>query len=400
MAVLPPPYTTRKPSPPSRSRTLNILPTRSRNRSLSLKAKKDHHTSGSGGAYSAPGAPKHRFTMATLRGMQQPELSKKLFKLIKSENHAIQAHEAAGRERISIATQLSDWGEATGDDAVSELSDKLGVIMAEVGEQENAFAEGLEEYRGILKQIRNTEGSVQPSRDHKLKVADEIQRLKYKDPQSAKIAQLEQELVRAEAENLVAEAQLTNITRQKLKEAYDAHFAAIIERSEKQVILARHARRLLTLLDDTPVVPGDTRPAFEHANQARQVLLDAEEDLRDWQPDYEPITTSAGVTDASLLPTAITVGQSPASSQQQQQQQQRMISGGTQQENIAASEVHPAYRKGGAGEGAEQTESRRFVSGGSTTGGAGGGGNTRNDSLYATSDVGAGAGEQQQYAAI
>lgn len=149
--------------------------------------------------------------MATLRGMQQPELSKKLFKLIKSENHAIGAHEAAGRERISIATQLSDWGEATGDEAVSELSDKLGVIMAEVGEQENAFAENLEEYRGILKHIRDTEGSVQPSRDHKMKVADEIQKLKYKDPQSIKIAQLEQELVRAEAENLVAEAQLTNI---------------------------------------------------------------------------------------------------------------------------------------------------------------------------------------------
>jgi hypothetical protein len=50
------------------------------------------------------------------------------------------------------------------------------------------------------------------------------------------------------------------------------HFAATIERAEKQVILARHGRRLLNLLDDTPVVPGDARPAFEHADQARQIL--------------------------------------------------------------------------------------------------------------------------------
>lgn len=42
-------------------------------------------------------------------------------------------------------------------------------------------------------------------------VADEIQKLKYKEPQSTKIVQLEQELVRAEAQSLVAEAQLTNI---------------------------------------------------------------------------------------------------------------------------------------------------------------------------------------------
>lgn len=145
--------------------------------------------------------------------MQQPGLSKKLFKLIKSENHVIGAYETAARERISIASQLSDWGEATGDDAVSELSDKLGVLLSELGEQENTFAENLEEYRGILKQIRNTEGSVQPSRDHKAKVSEEIQRLKYREPQSTKLAQLEQELVRAEAENLVAEAQLTNIVR-------------------------------------------------------------------------------------------------------------------------------------------------------------------------------------------
>lgn len=151
--------------------------------------------------------------MASLRGIQQPELSKKLFKIIKSENHAIGAYETASRERISIASQLSDWGEATGDDSVSEISDKVGVLMSELGEQEDAFAQNLEDYRSVLKQIRNTEASVQPSRDYKAKVSDELLKLKYKEPQNTKIVQLEQELVRAEAQNLVAEAQLTNIVR-------------------------------------------------------------------------------------------------------------------------------------------------------------------------------------------
>lgn len=197
------------------------MPTRVRNRSLSVRSKKES------GGYSEKSVPKHRFTMASLRGMQQPDLSKKLYKLIKTENHAIGAYETAGRERIAIAQQLSEWGEATGDDAISELSDKLGVLLAEIAEQEDVYAQGLEEYRGVLKQIRNTESSVQPSRDHKAKVAsslgflrtvltihqvsDEIAKLKYKEPQSTKIVQLEQELVRAEAQSLVAEAQLTNI---------------------------------------------------------------------------------------------------------------------------------------------------------------------------------------------
>jgi chromosome segregation ATPase len=153
--------------------------------------------------------------MSTFRGLQAaPELSRKMSRIVKQENSVISAHEAAGRERVNIAAQLSEWGEGTEDDAVSDISDKLGVLMAEIGEQEDNFAQSLEDYRSILKSIRDTETSVQPSRDHRAKIADDIQRLKLKGEQSnAKVEVLEQELVRAEANNLVAEAQLTNVVR-------------------------------------------------------------------------------------------------------------------------------------------------------------------------------------------
>jgi uncharacterized small protein (DUF1192 family) len=131
--------------------------------------------------------------------------------MIKSENYLIQAHEDAAKERVSIATQLSEWGESTNDDAISEISDKIGVLLSEIGEQEDLYAHNIDDSRTILKAIRNTEKSVQPSRDSKAKLMDEIARLKAKEPESAKLVILEQELVRAEAENLVAEAQLTNI---------------------------------------------------------------------------------------------------------------------------------------------------------------------------------------------
>ncbi|OJJ30393.1 hypothetical protein ASPWEDRAFT_45968 [Aspergillus wentii DTO 134E9] len=259
------------------------------NRTLSIR-KRDQAAAG-----------RHRFSIATFRGLQQPELSKKMARLVKNENAAIGAHETAGRERVSIAAQLSDWGESTEDEAVSDISDKLGVLMAEMGEQEDIFAQSLEDYRSLLKQVRDTEGSVQPSRDQRAKIADEIQRLKWKEPTSPKLETLEHELVRAEAQNLVAEAQLTNVTRQKLKEAFDIHTAAVVERAEKQILLARHSRRLLNYLDDTPVVPGDTRQAYEYAGEAKQVLEDAESDLRSWERTVEPIQSSAGEPSAALL---------------------------------------------------------------------------------------------------
>jgi len=263
-------------------------------RSHSIRSKRSENTSST--------SSKPHFSLASLRGHQQPELSKKLYKLIKSENHAINAYEQASKEGASIAGQLSEWGESTNDEALSDVSDKLGVLLAEIAEQEDLFAQGLEDSRSVLKQIRNTESSVQPSRTHKQKIQDEIQKLKYKEPESTKLVTLEQELVRAEAQSLVAEAQLTNITRQKFKEAYDVHTAAIIERAEKQILLATQARQLINLLDDTPIVPGEERPAYTNAEAARQTLNDAEEGLRAWQPRHSNIVSQSGKLGSNAMP--------------------------------------------------------------------------------------------------
>ncbi|OKL61572.1 hypothetical protein UA08_03441 [Talaromyces atroroseus] len=269
--------------------------TQLQNRSISIRSSKKE-------GRQDRGSGRHRFSMTTLRGYQQPELSKKLYRIIKNENSVIGAYEAAGRERVSIASQLSDWGEASGDESLSDISDKLGVLLSEIGEQEDVFAQGLEEYRGLLKQIRNTESSVQPSRDQRNKISDEIQKLKYKDPTNTKLVTLEQELVRAEAQNLVAEAQLSNVTRQKVKEAFDIHFAAVVERAEKQIILAQHGRRLLNLLDDTPIVPGDAVKPYEQGTLAREILNDAEGDLRSWEPAVVPVSTHANDVGSNLVP--------------------------------------------------------------------------------------------------
>ncbi|KAF2720069.1 hypothetical protein K431DRAFT_286073 [Polychaeton citri CBS 116435] len=266
---------------------------------------RSHSIRSKGASSDSHHVPKHRFAMASLRGIQQPELSKRLYKLIKTENHAISAHENASREGQSVASQLSDWGESTEDEGVSDISDKLGVLLAEIAEQEDLYAQGLEESRGVLKVIRNTEQSVQPSRNQKQKIQDEIAKLKYKEPESTKLVQLEQELVRAEAQSLVAEAQLTNITRQKFKEAFDLHTAAILERAEKQILLATQARRLVSMLDDTPTVPGEERAAYTRSEDAREVLNEAEAELRSWKPGHDKIPSqSTGALGANAMPSA------------------------------------------------------------------------------------------------
>ncbi|BFZ57702.1 hypothetical protein PYCC9005_004755 [Savitreella phatthalungensis] len=278
------------------------------NRSGSLRNKK---FGGFGSSSNGSGGHK-RFSFASLRNTpRRADLSAAMYTLIKTENTVVNAYEAAAHAMQSVAQQLSEWGANAEDDHLSDISDKLGVLITELAEVEENFASEIEESRVTLKQIRNTEASVQPSRDNRQKLIDQIHALKGKEPQSPKLVELEQHLVRAEAESLVAEAQLTNIQRHALKETYLLHFAAVIERSEKSLILADHGRRILELLDDTPVVPGDQPAEYRNEAAAKQVLLDAESDLQAWQP--KPYNAGGSKLAPNLLPTEDSTNTAPAS---------------------------------------------------------------------------------------
>lgn len=124
----------------------------------------------------------------------------------------------------------------------------------------------------------------------KQKITDHIAQLKYKEPNSPKIVVLEQELVRAEAESLVAEAQLSNITREKIKAAYTYQFDALREHSEKVAIIAGYGKHLLELIDDTPVTPGETRAAYDGYEASKAIIQDCEDALTNW------VTSNAAVS--------------------------------------------------------------------------------------------------------
>jgi len=134
----------------------------------------------------------------------------------------------------------------------------------------------------------------------KQKITDQIAQLKYKEPNSPKIVVLEQELVRAEAESLVAEAQLSNITREKLKAAYTYQFDALREHCEKLAIIAGYGKHLLELVDDTPVTPGETRPAYDGYEASKAIIQDCEDALTNWVTANAKVTSKLSVRARTL----------------------------------------------------------------------------------------------------
>lgn len=89
-------------------------------------------------------------------------------------------------------------------------------------------------------------------------------------------------MVRAEAESLVAEAQLSNITREKLKAAFTYQFDALREHCEKVAIIAGYGKHLLELVDDSPVTPGETRQAYDGYDASKAIIQDCEDALTNW----------------------------------------------------------------------------------------------------------------------
>lgn len=134
----------------------------------------------------------------------------------------------------------------------------------------------------------------------KQKITDQIAQLKYKEPNSPKIVVLEQELVRAEAESLVAEAQLSNITREKLKAAFTYQFDALREHSEKLAIIAGFGKHLLELVDDTPVTPGETRNAYDGYEASKAIIQDCEDALTNWVEQNAAVTSKLSTRTRTL----------------------------------------------------------------------------------------------------
>ena len=80
--------------------------------------------------------------------------------------------------------------------------------------------------------------------------------------------------------------------------------------------MARHGRRLLALLDDDPVTPADPRRTYTHGAQARQVLNDAEEDLKNWVLQLDEVKEATAQLessgDADATPGAVSKSPAPA----------------------------------------------------------------------------------------
>ena len=70
-----------------------------------------------------------------------------------------------------------------------------------------------------------------------------------------------------------------------MKTAFNYQFDSIREHAEKIALIAGYGKALLELLDESPVTPGETRPAYDGYEASKQIIIDAENALASWTFD-------------------------------------------------------------------------------------------------------------------
>ncbi|EEB05395.1 sporulation protein Meu14 [Schizosaccharomyces japonicus yFS275] len=236
--------------------------------------------------------PKRDFSLESLRELSFAEESRRSNRLVKTSNSAIDSFMHSSKGLIAVGSLLSDWGSQSENACLNDISDKLGVLICEMGDSEEAFARQFEKSRIVLKSIRNLEHSMAPIRLHRERLSSEIDRLLEKEPSNPRLPDLQNSLVRAEAENLVGEAQLSNVSREKLKESYTTFMDAVRVRAQKQLTLAYYAQQLLDLVDGRTMIPGDTPPEY-NKDQADLIMDECNESMLQFATPKETIAEAA-----------------------------------------------------------------------------------------------------------
>ncbi|CAB37434.1 sporulation specific PIL domain protein Meu14 [Schizosaccharomyces pombe] len=217
------------------------------------------------------GLNKNKFSISKLKELSHADDSRKSHRIIRSGKSSGEAYKQAGKGLMNLGNHLSDWGAKSSNLSLNDISDKIGVLVSELGETEIEFVKAFNENRIKFKAIRAMEDSIAPSRAHRQRLISSIEREEERDPLSPKLTDLQNQLVRTEAENLVGEMQLDNTSREVFKSSFQGLMDAFQLRAQKQMTLSYYASQLAELINDEVAYPGDN-PAAYSQKYATQIM--------------------------------------------------------------------------------------------------------------------------------
>lgn len=147
------------------------------------------------------------------------------------------------------------------------------------------FQDSIDQYRDTLKSISIKEASLQPSRDQKRKLKDNIERLQGSLSSLDKLNNLKEQFEQLEEFTEPDEVEMNNFKRIATREGLYLLLNGMHAMASKTDIVSTFGKYVVDELDVNPVKPGEERQSYTAMDKTKRIVDDAKKAIDQWNPD-------------------------------------------------------------------------------------------------------------------
>ncbi|KAF9270278.1 hypothetical protein L218DRAFT_888725 [Marasmius fiardii PR-910] len=195
-----------------------------------------------------------------LRSLQQQYgSSTPIQKIITTEKGVAIDFDSVSRDSKAQSKELYLWGQNELDD-LKDVTDRLAYLNFVQGSLASSLAVKLDAARAPLKTLRDAEAALAPRRNIRAGLRTQIARIEHDQPKGMekKLAELKDQLRKAEADDASMEAEVEILKRQGVKASESLKFEALREYGEKLVLVCQAGSSLVDVLPTVP--PSESTP--------------------------------------------------------------------------------------------------------------------------------------------
>ncbi|KAF8560412.1 hypothetical protein OG21DRAFT_1502699 [Imleria badia] len=219
---------------------------------------------------------------------QQYTATTPLQRIITLEKSVALDFDALSKDGKTQSKELYTWGQAEDAD-LTDVTDRLAYLNFVHGSMSATLAGKLDSARAQLKALRDAEAAIVPKRNIRAGLRNQIVRLEHSQEKGTerRIAELKEQLARAESNDEHLEKELELLKRKAIRESEQKKWEAIFEYGEKLVLISQAATPIIGALPTLPPTTANPYAGAEVTAAARASLQHALDNYKPGQDNLD-----------------------------------------------------------------------------------------------------------------
>ncbi|KDR85055.1 hypothetical protein GALMADRAFT_131806 [Galerina marginata CBS 339.88] len=193
--------------------------------------------------------------------------------------------------------ELYTWGQTEAED-VKDVTDRLAYLNFVQGSLASSLSTKLESARVPFKALRDAETNLQPRRNIRAGMQNQINRLEHEQQKGGdkRIGEFREQLRKAESDDQQLEREVDLLKRKAVRESEQMKWDAIREYGEKLVLLAQAATPIIAALPSVPPTPASPYSGAQTTGAVRASLQRALDNYKTGHINLPPQVAGADLS--------------------------------------------------------------------------------------------------------